>query len=131
MLNKAIINLVLTVTLIAASLPLVAQNEPPEAVQVTVPGLLVEANQAYLAKDNLAFRKAMEGLHKLRPYNGQYMYQLVVAHALLDEKDQAYSLMLHMQQQGLSYDFSKIDSTDNIKDTEVFEYVNDLMVLAG
>ena len=129
--NKTIINLVLAVVLITASLPLVAQSEPPEGVAVTVPGLLVEANKAYLAKDYLAFRKAMEGLHRLRPYNGQYMYQLVVAHALLDEKDQAYGLMLRMQQQGLSYDFSKTDSTDNIKDTEVFEYVNDLMVMAG
>ena len=31
--------------------------------------------------------------------------------ALLDEKSAAYDLMLRMQQQGLAYDFSNLDST--------------------
>ena len=39
--------------------------------------------------------------------------------------------MLRMQQQGLSYDFTATENTMNIRNTEVFDYVNDLMVMAG
>ncbi len=131
MLNKSVISFVLAITLVMGSLPLAAQTDTPQAPPENVPDLLVKANTAYLAKDYLEFRKALESLHRMRPYNSQYMYQLVIAHALLDEKDQAYGLMLRMQQQGLSYDFSTTDNTDNIKGTEVFDYVNDLMVMAG
>jgi sugar lactone lactonase YvrE len=40
-------------------------------------------------------------------------------------------MMLSMQQQGLSYDFSSLDATANIRETEAFDYVNDLMIAAG
>jgi sugar lactone lactonase YvrE len=59
------------------------------------------------------------------------MYQLVLAHALLNEKTPAYNLMLSMQQQGLSYDFNLTDDSKNIRNTEVYDYVNDLMIKAG
>lgn len=102
-----------------------------KALPDNVPGLLVRANEAYVAKDYLTFRKAMQQLHEKRPYNSEYMYQLVIAHALLDEKRLAYNMMVNMQQQGLAYDFSKPESTANIKGTEVFDYINDLMIMAA
>ncbi len=131
MLNKTAITFVLAVSLMISSLPLAAQTETLVALPDNVPGLLLKTNTAYVAKDYLTFRKALERLHKMRPNNSEYMYQLVVAHALLDEKQQAYDLMLRMQQQGLAYDFSRSDSTQNIKNTEVFDYVNDLMKSAA
>jgi len=130
-LNKLIISLVLAITLALASLSLAAQTRTPDGLPDNVPELLVKANSAFVAKDYLTFRTVLQRLHTLRPNNSDYMYQLVIAHALLDEKPEAYSVMLRMQQQGLSYDFSETESTRNIRGTEVFDYVNDLMKMAA
>ena len=131
MLYKSVIILVIAFALATGPVPLVAQTEAAKDRPENVPALLVKANQAYAAKDYLGFRMALEALHKLRPNNSQYMYQLVIAHALLNEKSQAYDLMLRMQKQGLAYDFTASDDTMNIRGTEVFDYVNDLMIGAA
>ncbi len=129
--KKSLITLLLVTILLLSSLPLAAQTETPEAMPDNVPALLAKANEAYAAKDYSTFRDVLERIREMRPNNSGYMYQLVIAHALLDEKSKAYALMLSMQQQGLSYDFSKTDATENIRNTEVFDYVNDLMKMAG
>jgi sugar lactone lactonase YvrE len=135
MLHKSFIAFVMVLTLAVFSSPLVAQIGPStESVPVppeNVPALLVTINEAYAAKDYLTFRSALVKLHKLRPNNSDYMYQLVIAHALLDEKALAYEMMLGMQQQGLAYDFSLTENTNNIRGTEVFDYVNDMLKMAA
>jgi hypothetical protein len=141
MLYKSVISLALTCALGLVSAPLLAQTDEPEkeqpAIQAqealpdNVPGLLVKSNEAYAAKDYLTFRRALRSLHEKRPYNSDYMYQLVIAHALLDEKTPAYDLMLRMQQQGLAYDFNANEGTLNIRNTQVYDYVNDLMAKAA
>lgn len=131
MFHKSVITFVVAFTLAAGCLPLAAQTTAAAPVSENVPALLVKANTAYAGKDYPAFRTAMESLHRLRPNNSEYMYQLVIAYALMDEKSQAYNLMLRMQQQGLAYDFTQSDDTVNIRSTEVFQYVNDLMRIAG
>jgi sugar lactone lactonase YvrE len=131
MLNKFVLGSVTVMCLLLASLPLTAQTDKPQVQPDNVPALLVRANEAFVVKDYLTFRKALEGLKEMRPYNSEYMYQLVIAHALLDEKSEAYEVMLGMQQQGLAYDFSIADSTMSIRNTEVFDYINDLMKMAA
>ena len=131
MLYKLLITFALILILSAGSQPVFAQQSKPGAPTESVPALLVKANAAYAAKDYLNFRKTLETLNKKRPNNSDYMYQLVIAHALLDEKSQAYNLMLSMQQQGLAYDFTQTTDTMNLRGTEVFDYVNDLMKMAG
>ncbi len=131
MLKKSLITLLLATSLLLGSLPLAAQTETPEELPDNVPALLVKANAAYAAKDYMTYRKVLQRIRSMRPNNSEYMYQLVIAHALLDEKRQAYDLMLRMQQHGLAYDFTKTDDTMNIRNTEVFDYVNDLMKIAG
>ncbi len=114
------------------SLTLHAQTQaaaPP--LPDNVPALLVAANEAYVAKNYVVFRDAMAKVHALRPNNSNYMYQLVIAHSLLDDKRSAYDLMVRMQQQGLAYDFSTTENTKNIRGTEVFDYINDMMIMAG
>ena len=145
MLYKSIFSLSLACVLGMAGAPLLAQSgeapteQPPTAEQPViepaslpdnVPGLLVKSNEAYAAGDYLTFRRALESLHEKRPFNSEYMYQLVIAHALLDEKTPAYDLMLRMQQQGLAYDFNANEGTKNIRNTQVYDYVNDLMTKA-
>ena len=131
MLHKSVITFVVAFTFAVCCLPLAAQTPSTDAPPGNVPALLVKANTAYAAKDYSTFRNALEGLHKLRPNNSEYMYQLVIAYALLDEKSRAYNLMLRMQQQGLAYDFMESDDTLNIRGTEAFDYVNDLMKMAA
>jgi len=130
-LKKSLITLLLAITLMLGSLPLAAQTETPDELPDNVPALLAKANSTYAAKDYITYRKVLQRISSMRPNNSEYMYQLVIAHALLDEKRQAYDLMLSMQQRGLSYDFTKTDDTTNIRGTEVFDYVNDLMKMAG
>jgi len=131
MLYKTVITFLVSISLAASSLPLLAQTAKPAALPENVPALLVKANEAYIAKDYNTFRSTLESLHAKRPNNSEYMYQLVIAYALLDLKTEAYNLMLIMQQQGLAYDFSLSDDTLNIRGTQVFEHVNDLMIMAG
>lgn len=123
----------ITITFCCAlfSLTLHAQTQVGAPLPDNVPALLVAANEAYAAKNYETFRDAMIKIRELRPNNSNYMYQLVIAHALLDEKRMAYDMMVRMQQQGLSYDFSTVENANNIKGTEVFDYVNDMMKMAG
>jgi len=121
----------LTFSLLLTSFYVQAQIGPQKPLPDNVPGLLVKANQAYVARDYQTFREVLERLRSKRPNNGEYMFQLVNAYALLDEKRLAYDLMLRMQRQGLAYDFLKTDDSKNIRNTELFDYVNDLMKMAA
>lgn len=140
MFYRSVITLVIALTLTISGLPLQAQTDtspaPPAkpakpAKPENVPALLARANTAFAAKDYQTFRTTLESLHKLRPNNSDYMYQLVIANALLNEKAPAYEMMLEMQQQGLSYDFAASEHTASLRGTEVFDYVNDLLIIAG
>lgn len=130
-LYKAAISFAAVILLTTGTLPAMAQSGTEAVQNQNVPALLVQANKAYAAGDYTAFRQALETLHELRPNNSQYMYQLVLAYALLNEKTPAYDLMLRMQQQGLAYDFTTTDDSLNIRGTEVFDYVNNLMEQAA
>ena len=138
MLNKITPKLLLAALILTMGSGLVQAQalKPPEAskpaaASVSVPELRKIANQAHLKKNYTAFRQAIFQLHKVRPNNSEYMYQLVLAHALLDEKTEALNIMLQMQQQGLSYDFTQTPDSKNISSTQVFQYLNELMIEAG
>ena len=126
----------MALALAVSSIALHAQTAATETTKAqakpeNVPALLARVNAAYSEKDYVQFRDALERLHKLRPNNSDYMYQLVIAYALMNEKSKAYEVMLGMQQQGLSYDFTATDQTTSLQGTEVFDYVNDLLVING
>ena len=129
--KKSVKTTLLVTILMLTSLSIAAQSSADAVQTESVPALLAKAKSAYQAQDYLAYRNTLERIRLMRPNNSEYMYQLVIAHALLDDKSAAYSMMLSMQQQGLSYDFSALDATANIRETEAFDYVNDLMIAAG
>mgnify|MGYP006196815905 CR=1 FL=1 len=56
---------------------------------------------------------------------------MVRAYAMMDKPTSAYHYMLKMQQQGLSYDFDQLEETTNLHGTEVYDYINDLLIRAG
>ena len=76
------------------------------------------------------YRYSMD-LHERRPFNPDYMLNIIRATAAMDRPRTAYHFMLQMQQQGLSYDIDAIPQTAGIRDTEAYEYLNKLMREAG
>ncbi|NIP17790.1 MAG: hypothetical protein GWM87_06295 [Xanthomonadales bacterium] len=112
------------------------QPVPAPAQQADTPPMGVlelreKAGQAYFKEDYAAFRDAMVTLHQLRPNNSEYMYRLVLAHALMNDLRPAFDMMLRMQQQGLHYDFDQTEDSRSLRDTEVYGYLNNLMKIAG
>jgi len=89
------------------------------------------AVKAYEDGEYLRFVQATIKLREKRPYEPQYMVGMVVGAALLGRHNTAYNYMHVMQQQGLSYDFNSTEDTLSIRDTEVYKYLNDLLVKAG
>ena len=107
---------------------------PPSTVQVpanSVPAFRQKLNAAYQAKDYAALVEAAEALHQLRPWNAAYMANLVIAYALANDRPKGYEMMLKMQQQGLTYDFNATQDTQNLRGTQAYDYINDLMIRAG
>jgi len=116
--------------------PLLAQDPAPEAAAQQSPPPSIESleqqsAEAFAAGDAQRAYEVNVQLHERRPYTVDYMVDAVRAAALQDRKTEAYEMMLKMQRQGLSYDFNQTDDTRNIRKTEVYTYVNDLMVEAG
>jgi len=97
----------------------------------TVAELEQLVSEAYQEKNWVRFYSNSMKLNKQRPFVPAYMINIVLASAALDQKRTAYHYMLKMQQQGLSYDFNQYEETLPIRDTEAYEYINDLMVKAG
>ncbi|MEJ8567086.1 hypothetical protein [Elongatibacter sediminis] len=96
-----------------------------------IEGLQQTAIEAYEAGEHLRFVQATIKLRNLRPYEPQYLIGMVVGTALLGRQTSAYSYMHKMQEQGLSFDFNSTDDTESIRGTEVYDYINDLLVRAG
>ena len=89
------------------------------------------AREAYQQKDWVRFYSNNIKLHQQRPYVPEYLLNIVLATSSLDRKRTAYHYMLKMQQQGLSFDLDEYEETANIRGTEAYEYMNNLMIKAG
>ncbi|MDT8322274.1 MAG: hypothetical protein RQ826_17290 [Xanthomonadales bacterium] len=96
-----------------------------------VAALEQQSREALEAGDAVRLYVANMKLLQLRPYEPEYMINTVRATALLDRRSTAYHHMLQMQQQGLSFDFNSLPETESIRDTEAYEYINNLMIEAG
>lgn len=94
-------------------------------------GLQKLAIESYENKDYMRFVQANIKLRELRPYEPQYMIGMVVGAALINRPRTAYNYMHVMQQQGLAYDFNSTEDTQSLRATEVYKYLNDLLIKAG
>lgn len=124
--KAAIAAAALLIAATAAAQPAAAAKRPPNVIE-----LYKQANQAYQDQDWAAYREAALTLHRMRPYNDDYMSMVVVAGALTEDRQLAYEMMLRMQQQGLAQDFNATDDSSYIRGTQVYDYVNDLLVRAS
>lgn len=90
-----------------------------------------QLDEAYQARDYQGVLRVATHLHAMRPNNGEYMVQMVLANAELGNRSAAYDMMLQMQRQGLSYDFNSMPDSLKIRDTEAYDHINDLLKLQG
>ncbi|RFF32575.1 hypothetical protein [Wenzhouxiangella sediminis] len=90
-----------------------------------------KAAAAYERQDIEAWVEATEELHRLRPYNQDFMRHLVEGHARLGNLRQAYDMMLKMQQQGLSENWDQIEAVEPLRQHEIYDHLNRLMSEAG
>jgi hypothetical protein len=105
---------------------------PAKKPAATAPAVLEEmSRQAYEKEKWVSYYGANIKLLNQRPFEPEYMLNVIAACALLNRKTTAYHYFLRMQQQGLSYDLNQNPDTMNIRDTEVYTYLNDLMIQAG
>jgi len=107
------------------------QAQPAEEPQEDPETLMEQSREAYENGQYLYFYIANMKLHLMRPQVPEYMYNIVRSSALLNRRTAALDFMLRMQQQGLSYDFSQTEDTVNIRNSEAYTYLNDLMIEAG
>jgi len=94
-------------------------------------GLHEMAVENYRQKEWLRFLQATIKLRDLRPYEPLYMEWMVFGAAQLGKMPTAYNYMHVMQQQGLSFDFNSTEDTVKIRKTEVYDYLNGLLIEAG
>ena len=110
-----------------------AQAPSEEAKLLSYAEVTALEEQARTALKQGDYQRALDinlDLHKQRPFVQAYMVEIVRAAALIDDKTMAYEHMLLMQRQGLAYDFNQTEDTLNIRNTQVYRHLNDLMVEA-
>lgn len=96
-----------------------------------VEGLQEMARQAIEDGSGLRLLQTTILLRRQQPYEPEHQVNMVRAYAMMERPTSAYHYMLQMQQQGLSYDFDQLEETADIRDTEVYTYLNDLLIRAG
>ena len=107
------------------------QAQPISGSQAEITELEKKAQAAYADKKWVSFYSSNMKLHKLLPFENQYLVNVVKACAMLDRKSTAYHYMLLMQQQGFTYDFNADEETVGIRGTEVYQHINKLLIDAG
>ncbi len=113
-----------------------AEQKPAHQPQKQLTPAEIEEQQklainSYEAGEYLKFVQATMRLRNARPYEPQYMIGMVIGGALVGRTKTSYSYMHMMQQQGLSYDFNQTDDTESIRGTEVYDYLNGLLIRAA
>lgn len=128
--------------LILLAMPLHAQEQNPAAEKPQqkqssgrfpkdVEGLQEMARQAIEDGNGLRLLQTTILLRRQQPFEPEHQVNMVRAYAMMDRPTSAYHYMLQMQQQGLSYDFDHLEETADMRDTEVYAYLNDLLIRAG
>jgi hypothetical protein len=111
------------------------QNQKPKKSMGRFPddiaGLEAMANQAIEDDNALRLLQTTILLRRQQPYANEHFVNMVRAYAMMERPTSAYNYMLQMQQQGLTYDFDQLDESSVLGGTEVYDYLNDLLIRAG
>lgn len=97
----------------------------------TIEQLEEDSKKAYEEGSYVRYYGANIRMMNQRPYEALYMQRVIAACALVGRMNTAYHYMMRMQQQGLSYDLNEDPDAAGIRGTELYTYLNDLMIQAG
>ena len=106
-----------------------AQQQMTPTMQLA--GWYKRAAEAHAAEDHEALVTALENLHRLRPFNYDFMRQLVMAYAQTGQTPKAFNMMLRMQQQGLAADWDEVEEVESLRQYPLYPHLRDLMTSAG
>lgn len=106
-------------------------EQQPETPAAQLSAWYQRAARAFESGDNEAWVRALEQLHRLRPFNYDFMRQLVMGYALTGETSKAFNMMLRMQQQGLAVDWDDIEEVESLRRYPLYGHLRDLMQAAG
>ncbi len=120
----------MTATVVGAQPQAGSEAEPaptanPFATEQRLPVLLDAAARAYEAEDYLVMRQAASRAAELRPQLVDLQYLLARAHALLDEKSEAYNALVELQSQGMSFDMDGDPDFENLRGFQLYDYLQD------
>lgn len=105
------------------------EQQVPAEMQLTA--WFQRAAEAYAAEDHKAWVTALENLHRLRPFNYDFMRQLVMGYALTGKTSEAFNMMLRMQQQGLAADWDRVEEVESLRSYPLYSHLRDLMKSAA
>lgn len=111
--------------------PMLAQTSARGSELSEISSLEQQSKEAFEAEKWSKVYVANLKLNKLRPGERDYVVNAVRACGMLDRKSTAYHLMLEMQKEGMTFNFNHAPETEQIRGTEAYEYINDLLVDAG
>ena len=128
------IGLILTMALGLLAVPTsgrgqVSPADAPPAVQLA--SWLERAARAFNEDQLDDWVAATEQLHRLRPYNQDFMRHLVLGYTRQNRLSEAFATMLEMQQQGLAEDWSVFQELAPLRQHRLYEHLVDLMNEAG
>lgn len=107
------------------------QQQTAELATPSLAVLFQRAAEAWNADDHAAWVDALEQLHRMRPFNYDFMQQLVRGYALTGRTSEAFNMMLRMQQQGLAADWDAVDDVASLRRFPLYEHLRDLMAEAA
>lgn len=111
--------------------PTLAQTSSRDSELAEISSLEQQSREAFEAEKWVKVYVANLKLNQLRPGERDYLVNAVRACGMLNRRSTAYHLMLEMQKEGMTFNFNKVPETEQIRGTEAFEYINDLLIEAG
>lgn len=108
-----------------------AKVSKPRNYREEIAQLEKKSQEALEAEKWVRYYSANMKLNQILPYETDYLVNVIEACAMIDRKTSAYHYMLELQQQGFSHDFNSTDRTLQIRETEAYEYINNLLIDAG
>ena len=96
-----------------------------------VEGLEAMGNEARQEGNALRYLQTQIQLRQLQPNNPEHVVGMSVAYAMMGKKNSSFEYMWSLQKMGFAHDFDTIEEVEILRDTEVYEYLNDLLKRQG
>lgn len=98
-------------------------SQSPFASETNIGALQSAAAEAFQAGDYQRMELALQRAVELRPFLAHLRLELAKSLALQDKKTEAFTALLALQKQGLSFDIADDEAFTNLRGLGVFDYI--------